>query len=44
MWNVSLDGPSLRIIAEPADAPALPEPAPEALGPEPVPAPAAAAP
>ena len=34
MWNVSLDGPSRRIIAEPADAPAPPEPAPVAPRPE----------
>jgi hypothetical protein len=41
MWDVSLDGPSRRIIAEPADAPAPPEPAPVAPRPEHAPAPAA---
>jgi hypothetical protein len=40
--DVSLDGPSRRVIAEPADAPAPPEPAPVAPPREPDPAPAAA--
>jgi len=44
MWNVHLDGPSRRIVAEPVDAPAPSEPAPETPRPEPVPAPAATTP
>jgi len=41
---MSLDGPSRRIIAEPADAPAPVEPATVEPCPELAPAPAAAAP
>jgi len=41
MWNVNLDGPSRRIVAEPADASAPPEPVPVAPRPELAPAPVA---